>query len=392
MSLFGLVKKLGIVIVLVSIVVPIRYGSIDVQYISIRLLHSMLSFRYMILGDQSRPTLSADFLAFESIIRMKPPSDDDSSIDPLVTIEKLRSSFTLSSVIPKPSQCQIKEKVIDFDNHSVQTFWIENHQHQFQLESDKVLIYFHGGGYLLGDINGRKFLFKRLILSLLLLLLLFIGYSGIECHFSNIFNMSIVHVEYRLAPEHPLPAAVDDAVAVYQSLLRDHLSPSQIVLMGDSAGGGLALLTIQSLITRQLTIPAGVISLSPWTDLSASGESYIRNEKTDFMANTNNTKRLSPYLLPRNQSELSLNSSLVSPLFGSFQGFPPMYVIVATTEILADDSKGIVKKAREVGVDVTFEEGLHLLHCYPLFFTYFPEARNSLSDINKWMNTILYQK
>lgn len=366
-SLFGIVKKLTIFILIVSIVIPIRYGSIDPQYISVRLLHSILSFKYMIIHDETRQTLSADYLAFEAILRMKPIENDSSTIDPLLKIEKLRSSYTMSTVIPKPSQCQIKEELFDYDNHSVQTFWIENHRHQFQPESDKLLVYFHGGGYLLGDMN---------------------GYSGIECHLSELFNMSVLHVEYRLAPEYPLPGAVDDAVAVYRSLLRRNLSPSQLMLIGDSSGGGLVLLTIQSLISRQLPVPAGVISISPWTDLSASGQSYIRNSKTDFLANTDNTKRLSPYLLPANQSDISLNSSLVSPLFGSFKGFPPMYVTVGTAEILEDDSKELVKKAREAAVDVTFEEGLHLMHVYPLFFTYFPEARSSLDNISKWIKTV----
>ena len=131
--------------------------------------------------------------------------DDDFPIDPLLSIEKLRSSFTLSSVIPKPSHCQVKQELINFDNHSVQTFSIENHRHQFQSESDKLLVYFHGGGYLLGDFNGRKS-FIRLISSLFFLF--FIGYSGIECHLSDVFNMSVLHVDYRLAPEHPLPAGI----------------------------------------------------------------------------------------------------------------------------------------------------------------------------------------
>jgi monoterpene epsilon-lactone hydrolase len=219
-----------------------------------------------------------------------------------------------------------------------------------------------------------------------------IGYSGIECHLSQLFNVTILHVEYHLSPEHPMPAAVEDTVAIYRALLRQNISPSQLFIMGDSAGGGLSLLTIQALIARQLPIPRGVIAVSPWTDLSASGESYSRNAATDVMLNTDDVKWLTPAVLGLDNSKLSFDNPLISPLFGSFEGFPPMYVTVGTAEILEDDSTQVIKKAREAGVDVVFEEGLHLMHVYPVFFPYFPEARNSLDNINKWIQTIFTEK
>jgi monoterpene epsilon-lactone hydrolase len=207
---------------------------------------------------------------------------------------------------------------------------------------------------------------------------------------SELFNVNILHLEYRLCPEHPLPAAVDDAVALYHALLQHNISSSQLLIMGDSAGGGLALLTIQALLARQLPIPRGAIVLSPWTDLSASGESYKRNREIDIMFR--NTKddggATVKLMLGANPSQLSPDNPLFSPLFGSFEGFPPMYINVGTAEILEDDSRRVLKKAQEAGVDVTFEEGLHLMHVYPIFFPYYPEARNTLANINKWIQTI----
>jgi acetyl esterase/lipase len=93
-------------------------------------------------------------------------------------------------------------------------------------------------------------------------------------------------------------------------------------------------------------------------------------------------------LLGPNHAELSPNSSVYSPLFGSFEGFPPMYINVGTAEILEDDSRLVLQKAQEADVDVTFEEGLHLMHVYPVFFSYFPEARSTLHNINQWLQTI----
>jgi len=198
-------------------------------------------------------------------------------------------------------------------------------------------------------------------------------------------------VEYRLSPEYPLPAAVEDAVVVYRALLRHNISPSQLFIMGDSSGGGLALLTIQALIDHQHSVPLGVIVLSPWTDLSASGEIYTRNHLTDVMITTDDINWLTKIALGNNDPALSPDSPIFSPLFGTFKGFPPMYINVGTAEILEDDARRVFKKAQEAGVDVTFEEGLHLLHVYPMFFSYYPEARNTLNNINKWIQTIFKQ-
>jgi acetyl esterase/lipase len=204
--------------------------------------------------------------------------------------------------------------------------------------------------------------------------------------------MTVLHLEYRLSPEHHFPAAVDDTISVYHTLLRHDVSPSQLLFMGDSAGGGLALLTIQALVARQLPVPRGVIVISPWADLSTSSESYIRNEKVDPMLHIDSARWAAAQILGPHRSELDLYDPLISPLFGSFAGFPPMYVTVGTAEIIEDDSRGVVKKAQEAGVDVTFEEGLHMMHVYPLFFPYFPEARHTLDNIKQWIQTIFHEK
>jgi monoterpene epsilon-lactone hydrolase len=215
-----------------------------------------------------------------------------------------------------------------------------------------------------------------------------LGYCGIECHLSDLFNVTILHLEYRLSPEHAFPVAVDDTIAVYRTLLRHNISASDLIFMGDSAGGGLALLTIQALIKHQLPVPRGVVVLSPWADLSTSSESYTRNEDIDPMLHIERIRWVASQLLGPNRTRLDLYDPLLSPLFGSFKGFPPMYVTVGTTEIIEDDSHSVVKRAQEAGVDVTFEEGLHMMHIYPIFFPYFPEARQTLDNIHRWIQTL----
>ncbi|CAF4110849.1 unnamed protein product, partial [Rotaria sordida] len=133
-----------------------------------------------------------------------------------------------------------------------------------------------------------------------------------------------------------------------------------MLIMDDSAGSDLPLLTIQAIIAGQLTIPRDVIVISPQTDLSLSGENHTRNRLTDVMLNTDMTKWMVKVLMDINHSDLSPDNSLFSPLFGKFEGFPPMYI-----------------DAQEAGVDITFEEGLHLMYIYPIFFLYYLKARNT---------------
>ncbi|CAF0969555.1 unnamed protein product [Adineta steineri] len=365
-TVVGFLKKLVLFILIVAIAIPLRYGSTDPKYLCVRLLHSILTLKHSLVSDQARPTLSTNYRAFENMLKMMPSPELDTSADPLTVIIGIRSSFDMNSLIPKPSECQIKKEVFEHDGHVVDGYWVNYPPKDIQKHSDKILLYFHSGGYFLGDIH---------------------SFSGFECRLSQIFNVTILHLEYRLCPEHPLPAAVDDAVVIYRALLRQNISSSQLIVMGDSSGGGLALLAVQALIAHQLPVPRGVIVLSPVTDLSMSSESYIRNQHTDISPQFDKNWYIA-LLLGSNHAQLSPDDSRFSPLFGSFKGFPPMYINVGTAEKMEDDSRRVWKKAKEANVDVTFEEGLHMTHIYPVFFLYYSEARNTIDNINKWIQTI----
>ncbi|CAF0864763.1 unnamed protein product [Adineta steineri] len=363
-SFVGLLKISILFILILAIAIPIRYRSTDYRYLRIRLVHSLLSLKYSFISDQTRPTLSASYLAIETMLRLQPPFNHNPSVDSLTMVNNLRSLVNENIITPKPSQCSINKEIFDYDQHSVDAYWINYPSKNFQKKSDKLLLYFHGGGYMVGNIQ---------------------VYTGYECHLSKLFNMTVLHLEYRLCPEYPLSAATEDSLAIYRALLHHNISSSQIIFMGDSAGGGLALLTVQALIAKELPIPRGIIVLSPWTDLSQSGESHIRNKHTDVLLRFDNSNWLMNQLFDSNQTELSADNAIFSPLFGSYEKFPPMYINVGTAEILEDDSRRLWKKAKEANVDVTFEEGLHLMHAYPTFFLYCPEAQSTLNNINKWI-------
>lgn len=215
-----------------------------------------------------------------------------------------------------------------------------------------------------------------------------IGHSGLECYLSEFFNMRILHLEYRLAPEYKLHAAVEDATSLYYALLDQGVPASRIIMMGDSAGGGLVLLTVQSIIARRLSTPRAVIVISPWSDFSLSGESYKRNLIRDVMIPARSIEWGIQQILGPNHTLLDRRRPSNSPLFGSFTAFPPMFITVGTAEILEDDGKQVADKARREGVNVTLYEGQNLMHIYPFFFNYFPEASDALNSIHCWLTTL----
>jgi acetyl esterase/lipase len=259
MSFLGFLKKLILFILIVAIAIPLRYGSTNHKYVLIRVLHSILSLKHSLVPDQTRPTLSANYRAFENLFRLRLVPNSDPLADPLPFIKNMRLELKFDTIIPKLSHCQVNKEIFEHDGHVVDAYWVDHRQENVQKKSDKILLYLHGGEYIAGDIHGKLFnifIQKRFFY-------IFIGYSGFQCHLSQLFNLSVLHVEYRLCPEHPLPVAVEDSVAVYRALLRQNISPSQLFIMGDSAGGGLALLTVQAIITHQLPVTRGVIALSP---------------------------------------------------------------------------------------------------------------------------------
>jgi len=156
-SLFGFLKKIAVIIVIVAIVIPIRYGSTNGKYLVARLMHSALSIKHSIILDQARPTLSAEYRAFEEILRMKPVMEIDISGDPVVVVKNMRASFAEKDFGTKPSTCSITKEIFEHDGHTVDGYWVNNHQRNFQGYTDHFMIYMHGGAYLIGDINCKLF-------------------------------------------------------------------------------------------------------------------------------------------------------------------------------------------------------------------------------------------
>ena len=224
-----------------------------------------------------------------------------------------------------------------------------------------VLFYAHGGGYVSGSCSDhRRFVAK------------FVDGSGV----------SALSYEYRLAPEHPYPAAIEDSLAAYGWLLSKGVSPLQIVIVGESAGGGLCLAMLLALRDKGIPQPAAAVALSPWTDLKITGDSYRTKVKVCISPRGMNTV-CSKYYVGDNDPCLPW----ISPLYGDLHGLPPICIYVGDDETMRDDSLRFAEKAQEAGVEITLNVAQGMVHCYPLFAPLFPEATQAMQEICAFIKT-----
>ena len=222
----------------------------------------------------------------------------------------------------------------------------------------RTVMYFHGGGYFSCGLDTHR---------------------PVAAALSRRAQASVLSVDYRLAPEHPCPAAVDDALAWYREVLID--TPArQIVMVGDSAGGGLVMACLQAAQQQGLPMPAGAVLFSPWVDLAASGESVRTQARTDVMFQPDNlTDAAQFYLAGR-----SATDPVASPLYGDMAGLPPLLIFASRSEILLSDATRLHAKALAAGVDARLELKSNMPHVWPIMVM-LPEARASLRQAAAFM-------
>ncbi|MBL0172992.1 MAG: alpha/beta hydrolase [Gemmatimonadaceae bacterium] len=218
-----------------------------------------------------------------------------------------------------------------------------------------VLLYLHGGGYLAGSPETHRPLVASLVRRL---------------------EGAAFVPDYRLAPEHPYPAALDDARAAYGHLLSLGIAPARIVIAGDSAGGGLALALTLALRDTHAPLPAAVVTFSPWTDLAATGRSIEENTDRCAMFAGITIHRAATFYLGASNPRLPY----ISPLYGEFAGMPPLLVHASEDEVLRDDAVRVAERARAAGVDVELRLWQRVPHVWQFFPAVLPEAAESLTD------------
>ena len=226
--------------------------------------------------------------------------------------------------------------------------------------ADRAVLYLHGGGYVTGSLRTHRDLMGRI------------------CRAAQ---ARVLGLDYRLAPEHPFPAAVDDALAGYRFLLGQGLSPKRIVLAGDSAGGGLALATLVAARDGSLALPAAAVCLSPWTDLEGTGESMKTRMHLDPIGSPEGIRLLAQFYLAGKDPR----TPLAAPLHANLKGFPPLLIQVGDHEVLLDDSTRLADRARDAGVQVKVEIWPEMIHVWQLFASFLPEGQQAIAGIGKFI-------
>lgn len=223
------------------------------------------------------------------------------------------------------------------------------------------VLYLHGGYYLAGVTRTYRNLAGRLARDL---------------------AAEVVLLEYPLAPEHPYPAAVEAGATAYRCLLDAGVDPSTIAVVGDSAGGGLTLAVLLRAKAEGLAMPAAAVLLSPWTDLTGSGESIDRNDQADDVLTAAALRAAAAHYA----ASTPLDDPEVSPLFGDLAGLPPLYVTVDASEALLDDAVRLVERARAAGVPCELEQTTGLFHIWPVLVPILREARATASNVVRFLD------
>jgi acetyl esterase/lipase len=225
----------------------------------------------------------------------------------------------------------------------------------------QVVLYLHGGGYRIGSVA---------------------GYRPLLSQFAAAFGRRVLAVEYRLAPEHPFPAAVDDALGAYRWLLAGGTPPSSIAVMGDSAGGGLAAATVLAVKQARLPQPGAVVCLSPLADLTLAADSYRRNAGTDPYWNLAGARvTVTDYL-----AGARARDPLASPVFGNFARTAPMLIHASATETLADDAVALAGAVHRAKGQVRCELWPGMTHVWHAMYPHVPEAREAVDAIATFLH------
>ena len=230
------------------------------------------------------------------------------------------------------------------------------------VNTKSIIFYLHGGGYCFGSsLTTHKVGLTKLAKQ-----------TGSVCY----------SVDYRLAPEHQYPAALDDALTAWKHIVSQNPN-CNIILAGDSAGGGLSLALMMYLRDNNEQLPDGLVLFSPWTDLTCSGETYETKAKYDPMFTTNMTKDSANIYVPEDEKK---TDPYISPLYGNFTNLPRTLVLVGGNEILLDDSRLFAQKAKDSGVDIEIDIWPSMFHDWWLFGSFIPETKQVLDKVANWIN------
>ena len=222
------------------------------------------------------------------------------------------------------------------------------------------MYYLHGGGYMMGSIVSHRELASRL---------------------ARAAKSRVLLIDYRLAPENPFPAAVEDAVTGYRWLLSGGIKPEHIGTAGESAGGGLTTATLVTLRDNGEPLPAAAVCMSPWVDMESNGESMVTRADADPLIDREALLGMARAYLGDREPRMPL----ASPIYADLTGLPPMLIQVGTSEVLYDDATRLADKAKADGVPVIFEPWEEMVHMWHSFAAMLPEGQQAINRIGEFV-------
>jgi acetyl esterase/lipase len=226
--------------------------------------------------------------------------------------------------------------------------------------ADRFVLYLHGGGYVIGSVNTHRDLMARV---------------------SRAAKARVLGLNYRLAPEHPFPAAVDDAVAGYKWLLAQGAKPSRVAVAGDSAGGGLTAATLVAIRDQKLPTPGAGVLLSPWVDMEGLGASMTTRVNVDPVVRKEGLVGMAQAYLQGKDPK----TPLAAPLYADLKGLPPLLIQVGDAETLLDDSNRLAERAKAAGVATKLEVWPEMIHVWQLFASFLPEGQEAIDGIGRFV-------
>jgi monoterpene epsilon-lactone hydrolase len=289
---------------------------------------------------------SKELQAVMATFRSQPPLEGLSIAEQRATIEANSSRFQMAPDV----------RCVMVDAGGVPAAWVTTPESV----EERAIYYLHGGGYVVGSINTHCEMASRL---------------------ARAAKARVLLIEYRLAPENPFPAALEDSRKGYRWLLSRGVKPPRIVMAGESAGGGLTLATLLALRDEGVPLPAAAVVMSPWVDLACGGESMATRAEADPML-----KKAALQALARSYLKgTDPCTPLASPLYGDLTGLPPLLIQVGTAEVLFDDATRLAGKAKEAGVEVLFEPWEDMIHVWHSFAGMLPEGQQAIDRIGEFV-------
>lgn len=304
-------------------------------------------------GIGTMPSFKSFFL--EKVIKLTVKRVGGKSLQKKGIKERRQKLDAASKALRMPKNCMVEP--LDMDG--IYAEWLS----YSDSKNDKVILYLHGGGY---------------------------GYCSVQTHrtlaagIGRAAGVKVLLPEYRLAPEHPFPSAIEDAVCVYRWLLGQGYQSTNIIFAGDSAGGGLSIATSLVLKNQNERLPAALVCLSPWVDLTSSGESYQKNGGVDPYLNVDGVRKTARMYA----GEAALDHPLISPVFADLTGLPPLFIQVGSHEILQSDAEMLAAQARKAGVKVTMKVWDGMWHVWQMSGDFIPESRKAINEIGDFAKMI----